>query len=413
MEQQENVMEYSKTYFDQYLERRGSGSIKWDGCNAKFGVDNLVDLLPMWIADMDFRSPREVIEAVTKRAGAEAYGYTVKPDSFYESIVRWVKRRYRWEIQKDWIIFTPGVIPGFHIAIQSFTKPSDGIIVQPPVYYPFMDGVKSNGRTLVTNPLIERNGDWFMDFDDLEKKVREPGNRMLILSNPHNPVGRAWTEEELKRLGDLCADHGVLIISDEIHGDLMMKGASHHALCTVSERFMEHTITHYAPSKTFNLAGLQTAYAVIPNDRIREAYTQGLNANRVFNLNWFGAAALEAAYNKCDGYVEALCSYVDANMDYMKRFINTRLPMLKMKKPEATYMVWVDFRGTGMSVKEIEHFIVHKAHIGVDMGSWFGEGGDGYLRFNLACPRCLLERALRQLEEALTQKTSVSEKETA
>ena len=354
--------------------------------------------------DMDFRSPKEVIDAVEERARSEAYGYSVKPDSFYESIIRWVGRRYRWKIKKEWIVFTPGVIPGFHIAIQSFTEPGDGIIVQTPVYYPFMDGVHSNRRTLVTNPLKERDGDWFMDFDDLEKKVREPRNRMMILSNPHNPVGRAWTEDELKRLGNLCADNGVLLISDEIHGDLLMRGAEHHAVCAVTGRFMEHTITHYAPSKTFNLAGLQTAYAVIPNDHIREAYIEGLNANRVFNLNWFGAAALEAAYNKCDGYVDALCSYVDANMDYMKQFIDTRLPMLKMKKPEATYMVWVDFKGTGMGVEEIEHFIVHKAHIGVDMGSWFGEGGAGYLRFNLACPRSLLEKALGQLEEALTCK---------
>ena len=394
-------MEYTNAYFDQYLERRGCGSTKWDGCNEKFGVAPSEDILPMWIADMDFRSPREVIAAVEERAKSEAYGYAVKPDSFYESIINWVNRRYHWKIKKEWIIFTPGVIPGFHIAIQSLTKPGDGIIVQTPVYYPFMDGIHSNGRTLVNNPLVEKDGDWFMDFDDLEKKVKDPKTKMMILSNPHNPVGRAWTEEELQHLGDLCADNGVLLISDEIHGDLMMKGSKHHAVCAVSQRFMEHTITHYAPSKTFNLAGLQTAYAVIPNDRIRETYIQGLNANRIFNLNWFGAAALEAAYNQCDGYVEALCSYVDENMDYMLSYLDTKLPMLKMKKPEATYMAWGDFRGSGMDAAEIERFIVHKAHIGVDMGSWFGEGGAGYLRFNLACPRSLLERALKQLENAL------------
>lgn len=397
-------MDYTDMYFDEYLERRGSGSIKWDGCNEKFGVDASEEMIPMWIADMDFRSPKEVIDAIVEKAKSEAYGYTIKPDSFYDSVIHWVERRYHWKVKKEWIIFTPGVIPGFHIAIQSFTKPGDGIIVQTPVYYPFMDGVKNNGRRLVINPLIEENGNWFMDFDDLESKVKDPDNKMLILCNPHNPVGRAWTELELERLGDLCVKYDVLLISDEIHADLMMRGAVHHAVCAVSEKFMGHTITHYAPSKTFNLAGLQTSVAVVPDDKIREMFIQGLNANRIFNLNWFSAAALETAYNQCDGYVTALCSYVEDNIDYMKRFLDEKIPMLKMNKPEATYMVWVDFRGTGMTTEEIEHFIVHKAHIGVDMGTWFGSGGEGYLRFNLACPRCTLQKALEQLEKAFLDK---------
>lgn len=397
-------MDYSDTYFDEYLERRGSGSIKWDGCNEKFGVDASEEMIPMWIADMDFRSPKEVIEAVVDKAKSGAYGYAIKPDSFYDAVMRWVERRYHWKVEKEWIIFTPGVIPGFHIAIQNFTKPGDGIIVQTPVYYPFMDGVRNNGRRLVINPLIEKDGKWFMDFQDLEDKVKDPGNKMLILCNPHNPVGRSWSESELKRLGELCMEHDVLLISDEIHADLMMNGSEHHAVCAVCGALEGHTITHYAPSKTFNLAGLQTAVTIIPDDSIREVFIQGLNANRIFNFNWFSAAALETAYNQCEGYVGALCSYVDGNMRYMEQYLDQRLPVLKMNHPEATYMVWVDFRGTGMTTEEIEHFIVHKAHIGVDMGSWFGPGGEGYLRFNLACPRSILKRALEQLEHALLDK---------
>ncbi len=394
-------MEYTSAYFDAYLERRGTGSIKWDGCNEKFGVPAAEEMIPMWIADMDFRSPREVIEAIVEKAKSQAYGYAVKPDSFFQAIIRWVERRYHWKVEKEWIIFTPGVIPGFHIAIQNFTKPGDGIIVQTPVYYPFMDGVKNNGRKLVLNPLIERDGDWFMDFDDLEEQVKNPDNKMLILCNPHNPVGRAWTKEELEQLGTLCAENDVLLISDEIHADLIMNGSKHQAVCAISEAFQRNTITHYAPSKTFNTAGLQTAFVIIPDQKIRETFIEGLNANRIYNLNWFSAAVLETAYNQCEGYVDALCAYVDANMDYMKQFLEQKLPMLKMNKPEATYMVWVDFRGTGLSTDEIEHFIAHKAHIGVDMGTWFGPGGEGYLRFNLACPRKIPEKALQQLETAI------------
>ncbi len=394
-------MEYTKEYFDYDLDRRNTRSMKWDGCNAKFGVDPSVEMVPMWIADMDFRAPQEVVEALKQRVECQAYGYTTKPDSFYDAIISWVDRHYHWKIQKDWIVFTPGVIPGYTIVIQSFTKPGDGIIVQTPVYYPFMDGVNNNGRKLVLNPLKEENGHWTMDFEDLEAKVKDPANKLLILSNPHNPVGRAWTKEELETLGNLCADNNVILISDEIHADLMMGGHKHQAVSALSEKIRQNTITHYAPSKTFNLAGLQTAYAIIPNDEMRAQYVKGLNANRIFNMNWFGSAALEAAYNHCDGYVTALCDYVTANIDYMADFLKEKLPMLKMEKAEATYMVWVDFRGTGMSTEEIEAFIAQKAHIGTDMGSWFGPGGEGYLRFNLACPRKLLEKALNQLETAL------------
>ncbi len=394
-------MVYTKEYFDVYQERRGTGSTKWDGCSEKFGVDSQTEMIPMWIADMDFRSPQEVTEAVVARAKLGSYGYVRKDEAFYQTIVDWVKRRYHWEIQKEWIVFSPGVIPGFNIAIQSLTRQGDGIIVQTPVYYPFMEAAERNGRLLVENPLIEENGQWRMDLEGLEELARKPENRMLILCSPHNPVGRIWTKEELWRLAKICAENQVILLSDEIHGDIVMKGQEFQALNAVAGQWMENTITYYAPSKTFNLAGLQTAFAIIPDKAMRETYTRGLNANRIFNINWFGGAALKAAYTRCDGYVDALCQYVDENMDYMQAFLQERLPQLKMEKPQATYMVWVDFRGTGMSTEEIERFIVEKAHIGVDMGSWFGKGGEGYLRFNLACPRVTLEKALRQLEEAL------------
>lgn len=393
-------MNYAKDYFDAYTERRGTRSLKWDGCNRKFGLDPSIEMLPMWIADMDFKAPPQVIEAVTAKAREGIYGYSTKPDSFYDSIINWIGRRYGWEVQRDWIVFTPGVIPGFTIAIQRFTEPGDGIIVQTPVYYPFMDGVKNNGRRLVENPLLEHGGYYEMDFEDLEQKARNPDNKLMILSNPHNPVGRRWTRVELERLGTICADNGVIIVSDEIHADLMLDGFRHQALSPISEKIAGVTLTNYSPSKTFNLAGLQTAYMIISSSRLREQFLKGLNANRIFNMNWFGPVALETAYNQCEGYADALCDYVGGNGEYMGRFMKERLPCISLVKPQATYLAWVDFRGTGMDPEEIEDFIVKKARLGVDLGTWFGTGGGGFLRFNLACPRRILERAMVQLKRA-------------
>ena len=393
-------MEYNQTFFDTYLERRGTRSSKWDGCNAKFGVDPSVELLPMWIADMDFRSPTEVVEALAQRVQTQAFGYTTVPDSFYDAILSWVERRYHWKIQKEWIVFTPGVVPAFNVAYQAFTQPGDGIIVPSPSYYPFFDGVRNNGRKVVACPLVEADGYWTLDFDLLEQQVKDPDNKVLILSNPHNPTGRCWTAQELERLGTLCAENGVILLSDEIHADLIMEGGCHTCVGTLSQRIVDNTIFHFAPSKTFNLAGLQTAYTVIPNPELRQRFTAAITANRVINMNWFGQVALETAYNQCEGYVDALCRYVSANMDYMADYLKENLPMLNMRRSEGTYMVWVDFRGTGMTTEEIERFIIHDVHIAVDLGTWFGAGGAGFLRFNLACPRMLVERAMEQLTQA-------------
>ena len=393
-------MEYNQTFFDTYLERRGTRSSKWDGCNARFGVDPFVELLPMWIADMDFRSPTEVVEALAQRVQTQAFGYTTVPDSFYDAILSWVERRYHWKIQKEWIVITTGVVPAFNVAYQAFTQPGDGIIVPSPSYYPFFDGVRNNGRKVVACPLVEADGYWTLDFDLLERQVKDPDNKVLILSNPHNPTGRCWTAQELERLGTLCAENGVILLSDEIHADLIMEGGCHTCVGTLSQRIVDNTIFHFAPSKTFNLAGLQTAYTVIPNPELRQRFTAAITANRVINMNWFGQVALETAYNRCEGYVDALCRYVSANMDYMADYLKENLPMLKMRRSEGTYMVWVDFRGTGMTTEEIERFIIHDAHIAVDLGTWFGAGGAGFLRFNLACPRMLVERAMEQLTQA-------------
>ena len=393
-------MKYGKEFFDRGLERWNTRSAKWDGCTEKFGVDPALDLLPMWVADMDFPAPDEVVEAVVQRAKTGAYGYITKPDSLYQAVIHWQSQRYGWIPERDWIFFTPGVVPGFNMAYQCFTQPGEGIIIQTPSYYPFMDGVANNGRVMVDNPLLEHDGYWTMDFHLLEQQVKDPNNKLLMLSNPHNPTGRCWKREELERLGNLCADHGVILVADEIHGDLIMPGQTHVSVGTLSEKILQNTILFNAPSKTFNLAGLQTAYAIIPNPQLRQAFSDRLTANRIFNMNWFGQVALEAAYNHCADYVTGLCDYVGENMAYMQAYLQKHLPMVKMQPSEGTYLVWVDFRGTGMTPEQLEAFIIHKARIAVDFGTWFGSNGAGWLRFNLACPRSLVEEAMNRLTKA-------------
>ena len=397
--------------FTSIMNRHGMDSIAVDGLGTDpgFAPDpprEGFDVIPMWVADMNFPTVPTIPQAIIERAKHPAYGYFSPTDDYYSSIIDWQSTRNGVTgLTREAIGYENGVLGGVISALTAFAAPGDGVLLHSPTYIGFTRSIENNGYRIVHSPLtLDERGVWRMDYEDMDRKLKEHHIHVAVFCSPHNPCGRVWERWEIEKAMEVYRANDCVVISDEIWSDLTLGNHQHIPTQSVSEDARNRTVAFYAPSKTFNLAGLQTAYAVIPNDHIREAYIEGLNANRVFNLNWFGAAALEAAYNKCDGYVDALCSYVDANMDYMKQFIDTRLPMLKMKKPEATYMVWVDFKGTGMGVEEIEHFIVHKAHIGVDMGSWFGEGGAGYLRFNLACPRSLLEKALGQLEEALTCK---------
>ena len=386
--------------FDEIIDRKNIHSSKWDDYNNRLGVDKSVEMIPMWVADMDFNSPKEVVDEIKKRAAVGNYGYIVPPEDFYNSIISWFKKRYDVNVKKDWIVFSPGVLPGLNAAIQSLTNKNDGIIIQEPVYYPFMDGANNNERKIVNNQLINNNGHYEIDFDDLEAKCKDSNNKLMIISNPHNPVGRSWTKEELIKLCKLCCDNDVILISDEIHSDLTMKGHKHEVVLGLSDEISQNSIVMHSASKTFNLAGLQTAYSIIPNENIRNKVAERLKKNRIINMNWFGPFALATAYNNCEYYVDELCEYVYQNMLYMKEFIDSKLPNIKMNISEATYLVWVDFRGTGMSNEQIEHFITHEAHIAVDYGRWFGNGGEGFLRINLACPRKILEKAMDNLLNA-------------
>ena len=394
------------SYFDKTIDRGpGSGnfSTKWTGMANRFPGYDTEGVLPMWIADMDFLCPPEVIEAVQARAAQGIYGYTDGSlvRKFIEAAAAWMQRRYGWGPDPDWGFFTPGVIPVLNAAIQEFTQPGDGVIVQNPVYYPFSDGVRNNGRIIRHNCLIEKEpGYYVMDYENLAELARDPGTKLLILSNPHNPVGRAWTAEELRRLCEICIENGLLIVSDEIHGDLMMDGHRHIPTASLSPEIAAHVITAYAPSKTFNLAGLSASVSFASDPEIRDRIKKRILANRHATANVFGPLAGEVAFRTGDGYVDALVEYVGRNMDYAADFCRKELPGIRVRKSEGTYMVWMDFRGLGLDTEGIHDFVLGKAKIAGDLGPWFGPGGEGFVRLNLACPRSYVEEAMSRLKAA-------------
>lgn len=383
--------------FDEVINRRGTASVKWDGVETRFGD---ADVLPMWVADMDFRSPEPVIEAMRRRVEEGIFGYTFRTDSYYESIINWLSRRHGWKVERDWLSHGPGVVAALGFIVSAFTEPGDGVIIQPPVYYPFKRVIESHERGLVLNPLRLVDDHYEMDFDDLREKVKHA--KMLILSNPHNPVGRVWTREELLQLGEICLAAGVLVVSDEIHSDLIFKGHQHTPFASLSEQFANHSVTCIAPSKTFNLAGLQTAVTILPHPDLKEKYEQVLALHSVNSTNVFGAAALESAYNYGEPWLEQLVDYLSGNLEFLAGFFKTNLPEIKVFKPEGTYLVWLDFRSLDLEPKALDELLVKDAQVALDEGHLFGDEGNGFQRINIACPRSLLETGLKQIAQAVT-----------
>lgn len=383
----------------------GSYSAKWQGFEEKFPGYDVEGAICMWVADMDFLCPHEVIAAVKTRAAHGIYGYTSSDavKAFKRAAAGWFERRYNYKTHTEWMIFIGGVVPAINSAIQEFTEPGDGVVVQHPVYYPFTEGIKDCGRTPRINELIETNGYYTMDFEGLEKLVKNPKNKLMILSNPHNPVGRVWTRDELYRACKLCCDNDVLILSDEIHADLIMGNNKFVSAGALSERINQNLITAFAPSKTFNIAGLGASIIVVPNEGIRRRLERRMLINRYPASNVFGPIAGEAAYLYGDKYVDELTEYIEDNMDYAIEFTNKYLKGVRVVKPEGTYLVWFDFRETGMSTKEINSFILEKAKIAVDLGEWFGSGGEGFARFNFACPRSTVIAAMNRIKDALNK----------
>lgn len=383
--------------FDEVINREDSSCIKYDFRKEVFGR---ADVIPMWVADMDFRTPSFITEALAGRLKHEILGYSYRPDAYFTSFIAWLADRHGWAVRREWIEFSPGVVPALNMCTLAYTDPGDEIIIQPPVYTPFHGAVTDHGRRLVFNHLIETDRGWVMDHEGLRRLIT-PATRMLILSNPHNPVGRAWRREELEEIVEVCHEKGVVIVSDEIHSDLVLPGYSHIPLTSVSEKAVSITVTCMAPSKTFNLAGLSTSSMIIPDPALMEKYRRTLVGLHLHLGNIFGNVASEAAYTHGHEWLEEMILYVQGNVDLVMDFCREHLPQIKPVRPEATYMIWLDCRGMGLDGAGLQRFFVEKAGVGMNEGSRFGPGGEGFMRMNLACPRSVVEKALRQIESAL------------
>ena len=399
-----------KYNFDQMVERKGTQSIKWEfrpmgkarvmQPTDEFLTEN--PLLPMWVADMDFPVPQPVIEALQARVGKGIFGYTSPTDSYYAAIINWMKKRHQWEIEKEWICSTPcGVVSVLHLLVQTFTSPQDKILIQPPVYHPFFAAIRNNGRELVTNPLRYQNGQYSMDFDDLAQKTRDPSVKMVILCSPHNPVGRVWTEEELTRFGEICLKNDVLVVSDEIHGDLIFKGHRFTPLARLHAPFAQNVVVCTATSKTFNMAGLHTSNILIPNPRLRESFQHTLKKNGTHGLNSFGVVAVETAYNEGEEWLSQVLEYIESNLAFMEDYLQQHIPPITLVRPQGTYLVWLDCQQLGLNQEALQHLMLEKARIYFDEGHIFGAGGEGFERMNIACPRSILKEALHRMKTAI------------
>ena len=388
--------------FNQICDRKNTNCFKWDFIQSIFGND---DVIPMWVADMDFPVATPIVEALKRRAEHEFYGYTKASTDVIQSVVDRMWDKYAWKIKPEWIVFTPGVVPALNIAVRMLTHPGDEIILQEPVYYPFFPAVTSSGCQIVNNQLKLINGRYEMDYEDLEHQFHARigmlpvPNRIkaIMLCNPHNPVGRLWNKEELTKLGDIAIKHGVVVISDEIHCELLFKDHQHTPFASISEEFEQNSIVCMSPSKTFNLAGLEVSSIIIPNKKLRHLFIN-TRTGILPEPNLFGYTALEAAYRFGDEWLDQLLDYLQGNLDFLLKYFANRIPKIKVIKPQGTYLIWLDCRDLGMDDMTLRNFMRDKAKVGFDDGFLFGSGGSGFQRMNIACPRPILEEALIRIE---------------
>lgn len=384
--------------FDTVPNRRGTNCFKYDFAR-EMGMPE--DVLPLWVADMDFPTAPAVLERLHALAEHGIFGYTGVKDAYFSAVHNWYAQRFGWETQRSWLVTTPGVVFAIAIAIRAFTQKGDAILIQQPVYYPFADKVTENDRQLVVNPLILKNGRYEMDFADMERRIADNRVKMFLLCSPHNPVGRVWTKEELLRVGEICQKHGVLVVSDEIHADFTYAGHTHRVFASVKSEFADFTITCTAPSKTFNLAGLQNSNIFIPNRQLRHAYKKELSACGCGGTNCMGMAACQAAYEAGADWLEQLKQYLAGNLAYIRQFLREKLPDIALIEPEGTYLVWLDLRKLGLTEQQQRQLIVQDAKLWLDTGTLFGQGGEGFERINIACPRATIEQAMQRLERAV------------
>jgi cysteine-S-conjugate beta-lyase len=386
-----------KWNFDEEVSREGSDCVKYDLRKETFRTD---DVIPMWVADMDFKTPDFIISAMRKRLDHEIMGYSFRPVEYFSSISSWLLKKHNWEIQDEWICFCPGIVPALNLCTLAFTRPDDSVIIQPPVYTPFFSAVENHGRNLIYNQLIETNGRWIMDLDSLKDSITS-NTRMIIISNPHNPVGRSWSPDELTNLAEICLKNNILILSDEIHCDLILPGFHYTPAARLSDKIAEITVTCIAPSKTFNLAGLSTSSVIISNPVLRKYFNSKIEHLHIGNGNIFGTVASTAAYSYGYEWLDDLMDYLNKNTGYVIDYCREHIPEIVPVKPEATYMIWLDCRKLDMSGKELQDFFVHKAKVGLNEGSDFGPGGEGFMRMNLGTTHQRVRKAMEQIEKAV------------
>ena len=384
--------------FDKVVDRKNTSCLKYDFA-VKRGMP--ADILPLWVADMDFKTSSYIQDAVAAQAEHGIYGYTESGDSYFEAVQSWFFTHYDWKVEEKWLVKTPGVVFALAMAVQAFTQENDAVMIQQPVYYPFSGVIKDNGRRIIDNTLVQDEaGSYHMDLADFEEKIIREKVKLFFLCNPHNPVGRAWTREELEKIGDICYKHHVLIVSDEIHADFVYN-RKHQVLVNLKKEYEEITITCTAPSKTFNIAGLQVSNIFIPDNQLRHRFKRQIAASGYSQLNAAGLVACEAAYRYGEEWYSGVKAYIRENISFTKKFLEERISKVKMLEPEGTYLVWVDFRALGLSNRELEDLIIHKAGLWLDSGAIFGAAGEGFQRINVACPRVTIQTALEKIETAV------------
>ncbi|MGA2142483.1 MAG: PatB family C-S lyase [Brevinematales bacterium] len=392
-------MELKKKYdFDAIIERANTDSIKWDGAGDIFGRK---DILPMWVADMDFASPPGVIEAIKKRASHGLFGYTGPSGRYHESFIRWMETRHKWEIMENWLLHSPGVVSSIINSILAFTEPGDPVLIQPPVYHPFYSCIKDNHRRLVINPLKYEDSRYSIDFDDLDLKL-SGGVKMMVLCSPHNPVGRVWKKEELLKIGELCLTHGTLLVSDEIHCDIVFSGHDHIPMGSLSREIAMNTVTCISATKTFNLAGLAESLVIAPDEIRKIRLEKTLRKNGAGILNIFGMTASQEAFGGGgEEWVEELIEYLQGNLKYLTEVLDSLEPRIKLIEPEGTYLAWLDCRSLPVAPADLNKFFIHEAGVGLNDGAMFGTSGSGFQRLNFACPRSILEKGMEKIEKAV------------
>ena len=379
--------------FDKIIDRSGSGDLKHEVLKERYGRS---DLLPLWVADMDFETPQFITDALRQRLDHSLFGYTVVPDELWTSIIQWIRDHHQWEVKREWLTYIPGIVKGIGMAINVFVKEDEKVIIQPPVYHPFRLTPEGNGRKVVYNPLKEVNGTYEMDFEQLAEVVDDKC-RLLILSNPHNPAGVCWPKETLQRLAHFCFEHNIIVISDEIHADMALFGNKHIPFASVSDEAAQISITFGAPSKTFNIAGIVSSYAIVPNDSLRRRFYTWLEANELNDPPLFSPIATIAAYTQGEDYRQQMLRYIEDNIRFVENYCREHLPKIKPWRPQASFLVWLDCRDLGLSHDALVDLFVNRAHLALNDGAMFGIGGSGFMRLNVGAPRSVLRQALNQL----------------